>query len=465
MSERRRLFFKTVAVCVAAVCATVLAHRLDIRLDLTQAGRMTLSQQTLSVLADLSAPVTVYAFIEAGTPDGDRIGRLLSAYRQASSRLRVREVDPDLQPELAKKYSVTHYDTLVVTSGEQSRRISPYEVFGGASSLAAAPFNGEQALTRALLALTRRERVRLYFVRGHGERDLTTEYADIVRRLQDDGFDVQSLELSGAVPDDAAAVVAAGPQQDFTPGEIERLEAYLARGGRFLLMLDPSRTGAAFPDLDAWLGRWSVAPDDDVVIDPERHYFLDVASPLPAYADHAITRLLGEEQLAVVLPQTRSFSRRGAAPAGTSVQPLLISTDSAWGETDFKQNTPRRDPADLKPPLVMAYALTKETAEAASHTGGAGGASSEARLVIMGTSGVADGRVLGFQGNADFILNTLNWLSGRTQMLAIHPQPALREPANIAVGRARGFLWLAAFVWPSLVALTGAAVWLRRRRL
>ena len=47
------------------------------------------------------------------------------------------------------------------------------------------------------------------------------------------------LATTPAVPEDCAVVAAIGPRRPFAPGEAARLEDYLARGGRLLLMLDP----------------------------------------------------------------------------------------------------------------------------------------------------------------------------------------------------------------------------------
>ena len=47
------------------------------------------------------------------------------------------------------------------------------------------------------------------------------------------------LAQQGAVPDDASVVIAAGPQIDFFPTEIDALKNYLEKNGKLLLELDP----------------------------------------------------------------------------------------------------------------------------------------------------------------------------------------------------------------------------------
>ena len=47
------------------------------------------------------------------------------------------------------------------------------------------------------------------------------------------------LAQTGAVPDDAAVVIVAGPKTDFFPPEIDALKKYLDKAGKLLLEIDP----------------------------------------------------------------------------------------------------------------------------------------------------------------------------------------------------------------------------------
>ena len=58
------------------------------------------------------------------------------------------------------------------------------------------------------------------------------------------------------VPDDATIVVIAGPTTDFFPPEIEALNAYVAKGGKVMVMLDPLLKAGA----DAAAARRSSSP-------------------------------------------------------------------------------------------------------------------------------------------------------------------------------------------------------------
>ncbi len=45
------------------------------------------------------------------------------------------------------------------------------------------------------------------------------------------------------MPDDATVVVVAGPKTDYFAPEVDALRAFLKKGGKLLLLLDPGRQG------------------------------------------------------------------------------------------------------------------------------------------------------------------------------------------------------------------------------
>ena len=96
------------------------------------------------------------------------------------------------------------------------------------------------------------------------------------------------------IPDDATIVVIAGPTTDFFPPEIEALNAYVAKGGKVMVMLDPLLKGPAQPLLTQFLADWGISAGTDVVLDVERQGQMlgtDESMPVAAqYPSHPITR-------------------------------------------------------------------------------------------------------------------------------------------------------------------------------
>ena len=91
----------------------------DHRWDMTPNKKYSLSDQTRKILKELNRDVTIYAF-DRERNFGERRD-VLGMYASASNRLKVKYVDPDRQPALAKEYAVRTYGTVVVVC-----RRSPY---------------------------------------------------------------------------------------------------------------------------------------------------------------------------------------------------------------------------------------------------------------------------------------------------------------------------------------------------
>ena len=234
-----------------------LTYRHNVRVDLTPERRYTLSTHARKILGGLERDIHVTAFVRSEDPRTPGIKDLLWRVAAETPRVSYEFVDLNRSPALAARYGIDRYGALVIESGGRRRDIANLS---------------EGLFVSAVLAVTReRERV-VYFVTGHGEHspestDRKIGYSTAKRTLEEELFHVRELALIGpdGIPADATLVVIAGPRKDYLPDEITHLEAYVARGGNVLLMLDPESP----PALAAFAARYGITPQDLVVVDPE----------------------------------------------------------------------------------------------------------------------------------------------------------------------------------------------------
>ena len=164
----------------------------------------------------------------------------------------VEYIDPEKKPALAQQYGVTALGTVVFEYAGRNEK---------------ATSDGEQELTNALIKVVQGRQPKVYFVQGHGEKDTTsadrTGYNSISAALTSDNFVVDKVVLAQqtAVPADADVLVIAGPRTDFLAPEIDMLKAYLAQGGKLLIMLDPvlKPDQPQLTGLEALLKDWGIA--------------------------------------------------------------------------------------------------------------------------------------------------------------------------------------------------------------
>lgn len=421
------------------------------RLDLTANRQHTLSEQTVNVLAGLEEPVQVTGFFTPQTLlQRQQAETLLKNYLNKSDKLIVQYVDPDENPTLAQKYDNVLPGTLVFEKSTRTEKV--YE-----------PFD-ENKFTNAILKVTQTQQPAVYFTTGHGEYNPTNYdvagMGAIADFLKDINYKVEPLNLAtlgDTAPDDARAIVIAGPTQKFSEQDEKILDAYLARGGRVLFMADPNTDVG----LDALLKTWGLTRADDLILDPALNYRGNL--PVPVFLQFPyspITRNL--ENYGVYLPGTSSFQKDEAS--SKILTALLTTSPEACAKTDFEklqtQTQITCDAGDAPGPFVVAYAV---------EGAGGGGASSDARgrLIALGNASFVTNRWMNNQdalGNQQMFANMINWLAGQEQLIAIPPRDSSVRPLTALSGNEVNLVfWTSVALVPLAALLIGGILWWRRR--
>lgn len=444
-----------------AVLANAVSLRYNARWDLTENKRHSLSPQTVKLLKALKSPVEVIGFFRSDTPGKRTAEDLLKQYAQASDgKFTYRVEDPDRSPGLARRYGVETYGTLVMQSGEKSEKVLDAE---------------EERLTNALVKVTRPGNPIVYFVKGHGERDISsserTGMSQAKEQLEKANYTVKDLELArtGKVPPDAAVVIVPGPRTDLLPPELTAIDDYLAQGGHVLLMADPLQADG----LAKYVAKYGVTLGQDLVVEPSPiGRLLGVGPEVPLvmqYEQHPITKDMAKVMTG--FPLTRSVSPAKTPPKGMTVTPLAKTSADSWGETNLdglRRGQPAsRDDKDTPGPVPVLLAVTIEPTAAAKVAGQAEADDSKkpkGRLVVLGTSTFASNQALGFQGNRDLFLNIVAWLAGQEDEIAVRPKDPRQNPIFATEAQKNAILWLSIVVLPGEVMVCGIALVVRRRR-
>ncbi len=465
------------AVLLAAVLFAMvnyLSYRHFRRADISRAGYARLSDKTLELLKGLTNDIQVYVFLQPGQESYEDVDNLLREYQAASSRIGVERVDPDRDlartEELARRFQVPEANGVVFDAGGRSRYVggkelvemdyTPMRVGQPPTKVA---FRGEQAFSSAIQSITQARRPVVYFLQGHGERDITSfdrvaGFSRIAQLIARDNVETRQLVFgaAAAVPDDCDALIVAGPEKRLAKAELDLVRQYLDRKGRLLVLLDPlTETG-----LENLLGEWGLALGDDVVVDATRtlsgrELFVNT------YGNHPITRRL--EGITAIFQLPRSVEAavefEAAADPADRPRPIVLAacTESGWAETDLAQSPMKFDPGRDRPgPVGVAAAVEKGPVP------GFDVQIRPTRIVVFGDSDfVANGGLVG--GNGDLFLSALNWLLEREQLLAIAPKPV--EEARLIMDQRQllALFWVLVVFLPAGVAVLGVAVWVRRR--
>ncbi len=440
-----------------------ISTRHNMRIDLTEGKRYTLSDQTKKVVRRLPKDVQVTAFYRADQPDRRLAEDLLRQYADLSSKFRSEIVDPDRNPGRAKRYGITTYGTTVLETKDKEERISEVD---------------EEHLTNGLVKLLREGKRAIYFLKGHGENDLDNGSRNGYRQAKDAlekaNYQVKELLLlrEPQVPEDAAVLVVSGPKRDLAESELKALKAFVDRGGKLLVQIDPFTA----PTVKEFLSQYGITVGEDVIVDQFSRvlggdYLMPVVSK---YYSHPITR---DFTLASLFPFARSIDVAEKPPQGVTVQKLGETGSGSWAETDKGELTRGKltfdKGKDRQGPVPVGVVATVEVKKATEPSTGKKTGEKEpekrptpgpARLVVYGNSGFASNNFLNFSGNRDLFLNSISWLAEEEDQISIRPREAKSTPIFLTAMQGRLAFWLPVVVVPVMLLVSGTSVVLRRRR-
>jgi ABC-type uncharacterized transport system involved in gliding motility auxiliary subunit len=448
------------------VAVNYLGSRQNKRWDLTANQVFSLSDQTTRILRELKEPVTFVVYDRQDRQDLHR--DRLEEFTYQTTQVKTEFVDPDREPARAQEAKIETLPTILVQYGGRTERVSS---------------SNEQDLTNALIKAVTGQAKKVYFTQGHGEKDPASSdragYSTIADALTQDNFAVESLLLvtQKTVPEDATIVVIAGPATDFFPPEIDALKAYVAKGGKVLIMLDPpAKAGATQPLLVQFLTDWGITAGNDVVLDASgvgQMLGTDASVPVAAqYPAHPITQGF---RVLTAYPMARSMTPSGGSE-GRAAQTLVNTSQQSWAESDIASLAAKggqvefnADKGDKQGPIALAAAVSAPATVTPPPPANASPDSPDApitpetRVVAVGDSDFASNMAIGVSGNRDMFMNAINWLAQQENLIAVRPRQPQDHRLTLTADQQNRIMVLSLFIIPGLVFASGVYTWWRRR--
>jgi ABC-type uncharacterized transport system involved in gliding motility auxiliary subunit len=406
-------------------------------------------------------------FLPEGANERQVAKEILQSYVYENREITYQFIDPERQPLKAQEAGYRFPGNILLE-------------YQGRRQMADRP--DEEAITNSLRKLLKPERKKLYFLIGHGERDLNDAKQGGLqvasKALENEGYEVKTLNLlaENAIPADAAVVIAASPKKPLMANEIQALKAYLGRGGRILVMLEAFQDGG----LKDFLASYGVGLDDGIILDVNQvSRALGASVVMPLVAEYGPSKITQDfKNIVTIYPMARPLLLKKDLP-GVTLLPLATTMSTSYeklGKEWIKANKGAFDPnTDKKGPFVLAaQAEIKPTLPTAAQTqpGGKNPKPAAAAkqdppdksknyMVVFGDVDFAANSFFNLFGNGDLFLNTVNFLAkamgqitvrnvGKAQLLTLKPGQAW-------------WLFIASLVWAPLIMLI-AGVWAYHRR-
>jgi len=447
------------------VLASLLATWRPMRWDITSEQTQSLSPVSKALLKEVTKPLALTVFIAEGAGERQSAKEVLQLYVYHNPQVSYRFVDPEREPLKAQQAGYRFAGNVLLDY--QGRRQM-------------ADQTDENAITNALRKVLKKERQKVYFLAGHGERDLDDPkpggFGVAKKALDNEGYEVESLNLlsRGAVPEDAAVVIVAAPKKPLLSTEVQALKAFLEKGGRLLIMLEAFEDGG----LKGFLAGYGVDLDNGLILDVNQvSQSLGLSAVMPIVSQYGPSKITQDfKNLVTIYPMARPLILRKDHP-DVSLLALATTMSTSYeklGKEWIKDEKAAFDAkTDKKGPFTMAaqveIKLTPIKGEPAPKRGpGQAGEKqpappegSKTYLVVFGNVDFAANSFFNLFGNGDLFLNTTNFLARAMEQITVRGT-GKAQLLTLKSGQIWA-LFLVSLVGVPLVMLA-AGIWAYRRR-
>ena len=454
------------------ILAGALEERYALRIDNSFNALTTSSETTRSVLAELRHPVHVWALYARGSED-EAVLALLNRYAAMSPDFTWEQADVTVNPTLLTRFRAATEseslgnDCLIVWCEATDRyRALSYADFIGQSfnpdtgAYEYASWTYEQALTSAVLYVTRDEVPRVMILQGQGELDESAAAA-LAGLWDSNALDVAyfSLGAEQAALGAGDLLAVLSPQRDFTDDELKILTDFALDGGSILFTCDFSDRTARMPNYLTLLRYYGFAPKEGVVIAAESdrggYYENNRMYLIPRMRSTEITApMVAADTTTLLMLGSRAFDWPEEADAALETEVVLRSGEDAYlrSLSDGRLSLEKGE-GDEEGPFALALSARRVTERG-----------QVSRAFILGSSALLTSADLYAMTDAEeLIIRVTEYLMGEAQPAAdIVAKTAIR-PRLTARSVFGGTL--AAILLPMAVAFAAFVVLSWRRRL
>jgi len=438
--------------------------KFDVRWDLTPNKIYSIGDQTKKILSELEQDVEIIFLADRKELEdiegaGEMITEFLDHY-DAYPKVTVKYIDPDKNPRIIKELDKEDMlglqtDNIVVKSGNKVKKVVANELFYSDYYSGRPYFAAEQSITGAIKYVTTEKTPVVYFMEGHNERGLESEYSGLKQILENGNYIVKNLNLAveSKVPEDAEILIFAAPKTDLSKAEAERLLDYLKSDGNAIFLFEPVYSDKKFDNFENVLNEYNISLNYDRIQenDDSRHYPDDPYTFMPTVQTSVITGGEDLSQFYVLLNDSRSFSILNNYKEPLTVFPLLTSSEKAIGESYGI------DEDDSMGPHFLAVAAEYNSAY-------------KSKVLVYGNAyaftddGFSELAPLS-QNTMQLFLASIAWMRDTTNDLVIAPKTSIYDIVNLTSQNTKLVIMITVFVVPLLIIAIGVFVWLRRKRL
>lgn len=491
--KKRKFNLSTLAALLLAVLVlavfipiNLIASYYDTYIDMTPSKQYTFTDNTLKLLEDTADKDIDIFFLynEEELRDAPEFLSLYNALLQLDEyeNIDVEYFIPDENPALAQELnpsgSLTVSDAdIFVRCGDVIKKIDSQRIFQFNSDGNLAGNSVEELISGAITIVTGGSLPTVYFLTGHGEKTINDSYATFASILKSDNYDVAELNLNDVdeVPENAAILMLAGPQQDITAEEKDKILAYADNGGSLAFFISPVDSDGRFENIEEILEDYELGIDYNIVKetssakmlnnrDYEQDEYVFQTEFTPATDEFTVD--LTSEILDLIesggllsgisntrslyqIPTSTGFIEKSSLITNVSDEELGYTTvvEPMGGDSESRSENDKLNYIQLE---LGFYSLNKQNGS---------------KLIALGTTDILDQDALSASVSVtqQLVLNSVVWLYNSDIDMEIGSKARAFDYMSFASAEKAEATLRIFTVIPICIAFVGLFVWLKRR--
>lgn len=455
-----------VVMCAICVVVNLVVTALPAKytsIDCSATKLYSLTNDTKDRVSKLDEDITIYVLNSKKSKDA-KIDETINRYKDLSSYIKVKYVDPATSPKFYQDYTDTTPTTnsLIIESKNRSKVIDYNDIYeydsssyyyGYQSQSSITGYDAEGQITSAIeyVTMDADELPVIYQITGHNETEIGSNFQSVVSKAN---ANLKSLELFNEekVPEDATAIIINSPTVDFNDEDAQKVIDYLNGGGKALIV-GCYAYNDELANFNKILSAYNVSFKTGVVAENDSSkyyqnplYLLPTVETTDYTSDATDGYVFLAGSCAISYPEDTD---------DVTYTKLLSTSDSAVLKKDWKNiTTSKAEDADENGPFTTGLAVND------SSTG--------ASIVVFGTPYVVDdsydNAVSG--NNADMFKDVITSMTGNVELASSVIPVKDYTLSNITINTLQAVVTglIIMIAVPILLIIIGIVVWVMRRK-
>ena len=455
-----------VIMCAICVVVNLVVSALPSKytsIDCSATKLYSLTSDTKDRVSKLDEDITIYVLNSKKSKDA-KIDETINRYKDLSSHIKVKYVDPAISPKFYQDYTDTTPTTnsLIIESKNRSKVIDYNDIYeydsssyyyGYQSQSSITGYDAEGQITSAIeyVTMDADELPVIYQITGHNETEIGSNFQSVVSKAN---ANLKSLELFNEekVPEDATAIIINSPTVDFNEEDAQKVIDYLNGGGKAMI-IGCYAYNDELTNFNKILAAYNVSFKTGVVAENDSSkyyqnplYLLPTVETTDYTSDATDGYVFLAGSCAISYPEDTD---------DVTYTKLLSTSDSAVLKKDWKNiTTSKAEDADENGPFTTGLAVND------SSTG--------ASIVVFGTPYVVDdsydNAVSG--NNADMFKDVISSMTGNVELTSSVIPVKDYTLSNITINTLQAVITglIIMIAVPILLIIIGIVVWAMRRK-